>query len=287
MNGLFIVLPLAGMETAGNEAVSLYSVSENGNLFSLGAILTQLAKAFHLVGGEKMVLYYDQGRFQELYQAAYLSVEKNKRPNVLQLLGNLPRMKAITVLSEQMSPIIVNDVEQTSGILCAYVNCSSHADAIVDSGFLRNPGSMRILVASGKPFSLRLIQAEAEEVFKWFVENRNPQRLLSDAYAKHTKHVKGSKEEPISACSYNHDDAERLLRWAIGQKGRNRLFFKDLQRKRLLVFWNQKESSPVFHTYDVGLDDQKEIQKMWKDLGRRGVEKIDAVAKIYVKDTSN
>ena len=280
MNSFYLVLPLADYNAAVNESACLREISELSSSFSFSDYLQFLAKAFYLVSSEHIVVYYDHHCFLQLYKKFYSKVEKRKRPNVLQLLSSFPTLKNIGQLQDKMKPVLINNVEQNGGLLCAFVNFSSDADAIVDSGIVRDPATLQIN-AEGNFFPLNLIKADKAQVFKWYANHRIPPRMLTSTYEKHTDNLKGSKEKPISPCSYSPDEGERLLQWAKGKNGHNRYYFQDVERGRLVIFWHQNEVTPMFHIYDVDIEDNVEVQKMWKEMGRKGVNMIRDIANIY------
>lgn len=189
-------------------------------------------------------------------------------------------MKRIDSL-EAMQPIKTDGVEQTGGILCAYANYGQKgSDALLDSDIFLHPQTLNVRNSQGEEVSLEIVACNPGELYKWLAQHRNPKRLLTENYEKHTKNEKDVDGKRVSALTYSREEAEELLQWAVGEKSHNRRYFMDMKRKRLLIFWNQKEANPTFHAYDVDIDDAEETQKMWKECGREIVNRIKTVSNL-------
>lgn len=279
MNCIFLVIPLVGNDTAGNEAVYLKGVEGNNHTVAFENLIKKTVQTLKFVKEENFVVYYDHRLFQELYSKAKKNRIKD-RPGSVALLNMMPSMKPIEKLGS-MNPITVNEVAQNHGILCAFVNYSNvDSDVMLDPDAFINPRAMRVADSEGRNFVPSIVPCNADELFKWFVGHRTPRRTLTEGYEKHTEKEKEVNGVKVSALSYSHQEAEHLLHWAIGEKTHNRRYFMDLKKERLLIFWNQNESIPTFHAYDVELDNSVEIQKMWKECGREIVRKIEKIANL-------
>ncbi len=278
MNNLFVVLPLADSTTADEEAVYLRSLRKDNPQQDFLNLIRELVEAFRFVKEETFNVYYDHERFIELYKFSSTPNHKKERPNVTALLNLLPAMKKIDSLALGHT-IKVDDVEQTSGILKAYVNCAhKETDVLLDSKILLHPQKLRVLDYQGGEVDLKLVPSVPIELFYWFVRNRSPKRILTQDYKKHSKKEKEVDGKRVSALTYSYNEAEELLHWAIGKIRHNRCYFIDVKKRRLLIFWSQNEPVPTFHFYDVEMSDEKEIQKMWKDCGRDIVSKIQMIS---------
>lgn len=272
-NKLFLALPSTnGKNALDEEHAYLKVLGENTKSQEFERILTSVAAAFNWVEGEEFVLYYDHDRFQELFENCSPEVQK-QRPSPVQLLSILSQM---TKIPDKMPEITANHICFIKGILYGYVNLMG--EALVDHDALVDRDHIELKDEKGDSVKLAFIDCQRERLFQWFVKNRTPQRLIDPNYAKHGILEKREGKEMISARSYTNEEYQDMLTWAIGAPGSRKKYFMDLEKGRLVIFWNENLKVPTFHFYDVDINNSGENAKMWHEGGRSLVEQIKNVA---------
>ena len=271
-NKLFLVLPIANNNALDEERVYLKVLSAASEPKEFEGILKRVVAAFRWVEGEEYVLYYDHSRFRDLYKKCSPEVQM-QRPSPVQLLSILSQM---TKVPDKMPDVRVNHVPLKQGILYGFVNLEG--EALIDHDALENREYIKVEDVKGSPVNLVVVNCKREDVFQWFVKNRNPVRVIDVNYAKHGAKEKGAGKEVISARSYSDEEYQAMLPWAIGAVGCRKKYFMDLNKGRLVIFWNENLEIPTYHYYDVDIDDASENAKMWQEGGREMVDQIKAVA---------
>ncbi len=91
----------------------------------------------------------------------------------------------------------------------------------------------------------------------------------------------GKKGVKISPISYTKEQLEVFLRKAVSAgKGLRELYYKDNERNKIIVFWDENLESPSYHAFEIDANDLSEIQKMYKRGGRSLINKIERTSKI-------
>ena len=273
-NQLYLVLPIASDNALDEEQVYLKVLDASASSEEFENILKRVVAAFSWVEDEEYVLYYDHGRFRDLYNKCSLEVQ-NQRPSPVQLLSILKQMIRIP---DQMFVIKVNHVSFDKGIICGYIN--QNGEGLVDDNALSDGKYIKIENQNGHLVKIVILDCRREDIFQWFVKNRASVRMIDSNYAKHGLMVKGESKEAISARTYTDSEYQDMLPWAVGGNGCRRKYYMDKERGRLVIFWNENLSTPTYHYYDVDIDDPQENAKMWQECGRNRVEQIRKVSEI-------
>lgn len=273
-NQLFLVLPIANDKAMDEECAYLKTISEDASQDEFEAVLKRAVAAFGWARGEEYVLYYDPVRFKDLYKRCSIDVQK-QNPSQLQLLNSLCKF---TALPPKLSEVRVDYVSLNHGIICGYVDLSG--DVLVDHDAMLRREHLNVIDQDGKVVPLVIIGCNREEVFKWFVHNRRPERKIDPNYQKHSSHQKGEGKEVISPCTYSDEEYMSMLPWAVGGPGCRRKYYMDRKKGRLVIFWNENLEIPTYHYYDVPIDDPSENAKMLRECGRDIIEQIKMVSNI-------
>ena len=273
-NQLYLVLPIASDNALDEEQVYLKVLDASAAPKEFESTLKRVVAAFSWVEDEEYVLYYDHGRFRDLFKKCSLEVQ-NQRPSPVQLLSILKRM---TKIPDQMNGIKINHVSFDKGIICSYVN--QNGEGLVDDNALSDGKHIEIEDQNGNLVKIVILNCQREDVFQWFVKNRASVRVIDSNYAKHGLMVKGENKEAVSARTYTDAEYQDMLPWAVGGNGCRRKYYMDKERGRLVIFWNENLSTPTYHYYDVDIDDPQENAKMWQECGRSCVEQIKKASEI-------
>ena len=279
MNNLYLVLPIVDDVFSDEESCCLKTLDSS----AAGDYFVDLIRCLYkvLAWGQKYEefnVYRDRARFKELYKQ---SEDKGQRPVILPLLTELPELKD---MPDSMHVIKINNVTLQKGILCSYINnANSNTDVMIDhGGLLCDLRQLNINNASGKKVDCIVIKCERAEIYKWFVDNRNPPRKYDPEYDKHNGHVHIAKGgEPVSKCTYNVSDCQNMLKRAIGSNAHKRKYFMDCDRNRLILFMDEGFNPPTFHCFDVDIDDPEEIAKMQKDCGKDIIEQLKGIFDLW------
>lgn len=278
MNNLYLVLPIVGNDSQDEERCCLKTLDASALKNVFVNLLKCLLKAFEWVKDEDFNLYYDNVRLKDLYNKCEAN---GYRPGPLPLLGELPQL---TKMPEPKHAINMNSKLIPCGIVCSYVNNMDENSVMVNhDGLACDVRQLNIKDASGKKVDCVVIKCEREEIYKWFAVNRCPMRQLDTNYSKHTGRQKSQKGNPVSTCSYEVEDARNILHWAVGSK--NRKYFRDNDRKRLVIFMDENLNPPTFHYFDVDINDSDEIEKMQKECGKDIIEQLKGIFKLWKRTT--
>lgn len=252
------------------------------------ALLTKALKCAKITGLDEKTVYFDNSRLNSLIKILKDAQKKNgwsESPNFGRLRSKMKEWKDFNSHKDAFETIKVNDVEQNQGVFCAFVNLRSEGDVIVDVDAICGFAGLRIVDHIGKAVTIEKIEATEGAVYLWFAQHRDPSRQIDEDYEKHSDKEKDSKKGEISACTYPKEKSEKMLQWAVGSKTNksNRMYFHDLEGKKLLIFWNEDGKGQQFHAYEVSEDNHEEIQKIWTyDDGRDLKEAIERIAKVYL-----
>lgn len=292
---LFIAFPIVG-DPAEDFELAYLKTLKAPKPKEVEELLTQALKSSRIVSLDDSGVVYDHERLSSLIKIVKDEQKEKKtkeNPNISSLLKLMNDWIDCNQKKDDFAPIKVNDVTQTQGILCAYVNMGQHAnDLLVSIDAIISFEGIHVKDKDDKAVEVNFIAASEKEVYKWFANHRSPERKIDEAYDKHpTKETdskegkKGKKGVRISSNTYKKTDAEDRLKWAVGSKTNetNRMYFLDKEKKKLLIFWNEDDKEENFHVYQVDEDDTEELSKIWtyKD-GRDLFNKIREIAELYV-----
>ena len=275
MNRLFLLIPSVGDEDADPDAAYLKQVGRIDNEETI-SILKRIVQSMKLVEGEDYEMFYD-----EKYLKKLLKSSDKGMPQMSNLLVFFNDAESIQQKEIGNIPLTINGVAVDSGLVNAFVEGEESSKALINKDALAQPDSPLVVYDSdGKCLKFNVLRCDSKDVYLWFVENRIPQRVLDTNYKKHGHTVKtGKGGAPISALTYPEEQLTEFLKRAVSaNKASNRLYFKDRNNDKIIIFWDENLANPTFHAMEVDVGNQEEIQKIYKLGGRRLLEIIDITA---------
>ena len=275
MNRLFLLIPSVGDEDADPDAAYLKQVGRIDNEETI-SILKRIVQSMKLVEGEDYEMFYD-----EKYLKKLLKSSDKGMPQMSNLLVFFNDAESIQQKEIGNIPLTINGVAVDSGLVNAFVEGEESSKALINKDALAQPDSPLVVYDSdGKCLKFNVLRCDSKDVYLWFVENRIPQRVLDTNYKKHGRTVKtGKGGAPISALTYPEEQLTEFLKRAVSaNKASNRLYFKDRNNDKIIIFWDENLANPTFHAMEVDAGNQEEIQKIYKCGGRRLLEIIDITA---------
>lgn len=284
---LFVALPAVSMAAEDSELVYLKQLASQ-DVKEVERLLQKALKGVKITCQDEKVVFFDNSRFNDLMdfvKKVQWDKDNKENPDVVRLRRLMTDWHDCNSQKDTFTPVKVNDVEQKKGLFCAFANIrQSGRDVIMDVEAVRNVKGLRMSDANGKNLDINVIDGTEETVYAWLVKNRDPERRIDKNYEKHSEKEKEFKKGTISASTYPKEKSEKMLQWAVGSltNKSNRLYFHDLEGKKLLIFWNEDGQGKLFHAYEVSEDNNDELQKIWTyDDGRSLKEAIDRIAKVY------
>ena len=275
MNRLFLLIPSVGDEDADPDAAYLKQVGRIDNEETI-SILKRIVQSMKLVEGEDYEMFYD-----EKYLKKLLKSSDKGMPQMSNLLVFFNDAESIQQKEIGNIPLTINGVAVDSGLVNAFVEGEESSKVLINKDALAQPDSPLVVYDSdGKCLKFNVLRCDSKDVYLWFVENRIPQRVLDTNYKKHGHTVKtGKGGAPISALTYPEEQLTEFLKRAVSaNKASNRLYFKDRNNDKIIIFWDENLANPTFHAMEVDAGNQEEIQKIYKLGGRRLLEIIDITA---------
>ena len=275
MNRLFLLIPSVGDEDADPDAAYLKQVGRIDNEETI-SILKRIVQSMKLVEGEDYEMFYD-----EKYLKKLLKSSDKGMPQMSNLLVFFNDAESIQQKGIGNIPLTINGVAVDSGLVNAFVEGEESSKVLINKDALAQPDSPLVVYDSdGKCLKFNVLRCDSKDVYLWFVENRIPQRVLDTNYKKHGRTVKtGKGGAPISALTYPEEQLTEFLKRAVSaNKASNRLYFKDRNNDKIIIFWDENLANPTFHAMEVDVGNQEEIQKIYKCGGRRLLEIIDITA---------
>ena len=275
MNRLFLLIPSVGDEDSNPDAAYLKQVGRIDNEETI-SILKRIVQSMKLVEGEDYEMFYD-----EKYLKKLLKPSDKGMPQMSNLLVFFNDAESIQQKGIGNIPLTINGVAVDSGLVNAFVEGEESSKVLINKDALAQPDSPLVVYDSdGKCLTFNVLRCDSKDVYLWFVENRIPQRVLDTNYKKHGRTVKtGKGGAPISALTYPEEQLTEFLKRAVSaNKASNRLYFKDRNNDKIIIFWDENLANPTFHAMEVDAGNQEEIQKIYKLGGRRLLEIIDITA---------
>ena len=109
---------------------------------------------------------------------------------------------------------------------------------------------------------------DKKSIAEWFFHNRKPVRTIDKEYGKHGETGKGGwkrgKKGEVKSCLLcSEEEAEQLLKCAIGEQDNSTLFWFDKERKLYIKFMYENTDS-LYHAYH--LKSKKEIEKIPQEV---------------------
>ncbi len=278
-NLLFLALPIANKDDYDDELVYLKTIEDSNQPTEFEKLLKRLINSFEWAKVEQFVLFYDPKRFSDIYNRCN---KKNltQIPSPIQLLNFIPQF---TPIPPDMPQVNVNGVTFTHGIIYGYINMNNNRGVLVDCDALRDGQHMRATDSRGNSVKIFVINCKREDIFIWFVNNRQPTRKIDINYNKHGKTAKIVNKVVVSGRSYSDEEYQDMLQWAVGDNGHRRKYFIDEKKNRLVIFWNENLQEPTFHYYDVDIHDKDEYSKMLKECSKSVVEQIERIGSLKAR----
>lgn len=285
---LFIAFPAVTVSAEDMELVYLKPLAKHDS-DEVERLLQKVLKGIKITSQEVKAVVYDNSRLNGLLtivKESKLNQDDKDNPGVIRLRKLMNDWKDCNSHKDAFTPVKVNDVEQKQGLFCAFANLrQSGRDVIVDVEAFNGVNALKMEDTNGNCIGFNVIDCKEEAIYEWFANQRDPRREIDESYEKHSEKEKASKKGTISACTYPKEKSERMLQWAVGSKASpsHRMYFHDLEGKKLLIFWNEDGKGKLFHAYEVSEDNHEEIQKIWTyDDGRDLKEAIERIAKVYL-----
>lgn len=273
MNRLYLLIPSVG--DAGPDAAYLKQVGSIDNEVII-SILTRIVQSMDLIKGEDFELFYDNDYLKRL-----LKSNDHGMPQMSNLLVFFNDAESIQQRGIGNTPLTINGAAIDSGLVNAFVEGEEPGKVLINKDALALPDSpLVVLDSDGRRLKLKALCCDCNELYLWFVDNRMPQRVLDTNYKKHGRTVKAGKGGvSISALTYPEEQLVVFLKRAVSpNKTSNRLFFKDRQNGKIIIFWDENLKNPTYHAMEVDAGNQEEIQKIYRLGGRRLLENIDIAA---------
>ena len=273
MNRLYLLIPSVG--DAGPDAAYLKQVESVDNE-DIIPILTRIVQSMDLIKGEDFELFYDNDYLKRL-----LNSTDQGMPQISNMLVFFNDAESIQQRGIGNTPLTINGAAVDSGLVNAFVEGEELGKVLINKDALAQPDSpLVVLDSDGRRLTLNALCCDCNELYLWFVDNRMPQRVLDTNYKKHGRTVKvGKGGVPISALTYPEEQLAVFLKRAVSpNKTSNRLFFKDRQNDKIIIFWDENLKNPTYHAMEVDAGNQEEIQKIYRLGGRRLLENIDIAA---------
>ena len=275
MNRLFLLIPSVGNDDAGPDAAYLKQVGRIGNEETI-SILRRIVQSIDLVEGENFEMLYDAKYLKRLLQSSDPGM-----PQMSNLLVFFNDAESIQQRGIGNTPLTINGAAVESGLVNAFVEGEEPGKVLINKDALARPDSPIVACDSeGNRLRLEVLKCDCKDLYLWFVDNRIPQRVLDTNYKKHGRTVKvGKGGVSISALTYPEEQLAVFLKRAVSlNKTSNRLFFKDIQNNKIIIFWDENLKNPTYHAMEVDAGNQEVIQMIYRIGGRRLLENIDIAA---------
>ena len=275
MNRLFLLIPSVGDDDAGPDAAYLKQVGRIGNEETI-SILRRIVQSIDLVEGENFEMLYDAKYLKRLLQSSDPGM-----PQMSNLLVFFNDAESIQQRGIGNTPLTINGAAVESGLVNAFVEGEEPGKVLINKDALARPDSPIVACDSeGNRLMLEVLKCDCKDLYLWFVDNRIPQRVLDTNYKKHGRTVKvGKGGVSISALTYPEEQLAVFLKRAVSlNKTSNRLFFKDIQNNKIIIFWDENLKNPTYHAMEVDAGNQEVIQMIYRIGGRRLLENIDIAA---------
>lgn len=285
MNQLFLLIPAIDERDAGQDIAYLKLLGDVSADDVIG-IFRKVKKCMSLINEEDVEIIYDHKHLRRLNEVLKEKRERNSDVDEMPQVGNL-----LTFLSDAVSiqdrkigntPIKVNAMIVEKGLVNAYIECGIEHHSLLNKEAQNDEHHPIEAEVANETKQLKVLSCEAADVYLWLVNNRYPTRKLDLNYQKHTKQVKlGKKGVKISPISYTKEQLEVFLRKAVSAgKGLRELYYKDNERDKIIVFWDENLETPSYHAFEIEANDLPEIQKMSKRGGRSLINKVEITSKI-------
>ncbi|MDE6223479.1 MAG: hypothetical protein K2M49_07290 [Muribaculaceae bacterium] len=248
VNKLFLELPTGD------------SLAECEKSIGIRGLVQKIVRAVRMIDHEYYTGYFDESAWRALYK------------KVCAVDVNLGEMLMLTMTSFKSHESPDNEVsgrhyrfknKRIDGMLMsAYVDNRHNAAYAMVYPTCR--ALVKVLEGYDVVAEIKILEFEEMSLYQWFVDNRNPQREMDHEYKKHSRFKEHQgKRGVVSAWTYSTGDAIKMLRRAVySGTTSKRLILWHRQDKKMIVFFNENlQSGLVFHAYQIGEDDTRELSK--------------------------
>ena len=285
MNQLFLLIPAVEEGDAGQEIAYLKLLGKVKNEDVVG-MFKKISASMKYIKGENVEMLYDVRRLRKLNRCLIENRKKegntDDMPQVEYLLLLLNDAASIQERGLGEHPIVVNGMQVEQGIVNAFMESGTQHNALLNKSAINNEEHpIEVEMSTGKTQQTPLVCNPAD-VYLWLVRNRYPARVIDVNYEKHSERTKlGKNGVAISPVTYSKEQLELFLERAVcAGEGLRELYFKDNERNKIVVFWDENLEQPSYHAFEIAADDLPEIQKIYKRGGRALIRRIEDVSKI-------
>ena len=280
MNRLFLLIPAVGEQDAADD-ISYLKMIGNVDKNSFIDIFRKINQSQKLIKEEEVVFYYDDNHFKALVNTAKTALsDSEEMPQLENLLVFFDDKKSIQKEKIGLSPIKVYEVDVKNGLLNAFMEGGpNEADALLNREALNYPNRpLEIKKPDGDNVSIKPLYCNQEDIYLWLVSHRSPRRNIDPNAKKHKRKVSYGKRGKVSPITYSIDQLNVFLQKAVpAQKGRRELYYKDVKKDNIIIFWDENVTE-LYHAFETKADDQEEIQKIYKRGKKELFERIEATA---------
>ena len=285
MNQLFLLIPAVNERDAGQDIAYLKLLGDVSTDDVIG-FFRKVKECMSLINEEDVEIIYDHKHLRSLNEVLKEKRERNSDVDEMPQVGNLLAFlsDAVSIQDRQIgnTPIKVNAMQVGKGLVNAYIECGIEHNSLLNKEALNNEHHPLEVEVANETKQLKVLSCDASDVYLWLVKNRYPSRKLDPNYKKHTKKEKlGKKGAKISSISYTKKQLEAFLRKAVSAgKDLRELYYKDNERDKIIVFWDENLETPSYHAFEIEANDHPEIQKMLKRGGQCLINKVEITSKI-------
>lgn len=286
MNRVFLLIPAITEKDAGQD-IAYLKLLGNVNTDEIVDILRRIIKSWDFIAEEDVELVYDKNHLSELFQQAKkehtAGTERGEMPSMDYLKIFFNDAASIQDLRIGYKPYTVNGMLVEQGVINAFVENGLPYHTLLNNDALNDVAHpVDVEAQKGEHLSLKPLACDAVEVYLWLVDNRYPERILDEHYTKHTGHEKlGKKGVKISAVTYTEELLNVFLKRAVtAKRGLRELYFKDRDRDKIIIFFDENLNTPSYHAFEIAADDLQEHLKIYKRGGRSLMKRINATAEL-------
>lgn len=276
MNRLFLLIPAVSEQDAV-EDVAYLKLLGDVDKDSLIGFFRKVNQSQRLIEEEAVDYYYDDNHFKALVSTAKKALAGvDDMPQWENLLVFFDDKKSIQDEKIGLSPIKVYGIEVKKGLLNAFVENGAVSDALLNKDALNDTvHPLDVETANGRQFAVKALECDPKEVYKWLVHNRDPKRKIDPNANKHKRKSSYGKGGKVSPITYSIEQLNDFLQKAVvAKKGLRELYFKDLEKHKIIIFWNENWTG-FYHAFEFEADDEQEIQKIYQRGGRSLYRRIE------------
>lgn len=229
---------------------------EESDFKSCFGMVLELKNTFHY---ERFLMFFDLNNIQ-----AFCYPHLNQRHSLFNrkyvLLTLLKGMRNWRNQSEQQGESCVLHgselgVNAVSEVAIRGVNHSENSYALVDCMALVSGCVPCVVSVNGQDMPMNVLGLEESQFYRWFCSNRKPERKYN-WNPKHGKHGAGNWRGE-SRLLGSSDEAEQLLKYAIGESYQGTLYCWDAKYGHYMEYKN--ELNDTYHSFHLEGEDERRI----------------------------